>query len=47
MWYYEEALGLVIGGDLILGNSVGRTDLHGSNPFHLETSLRKVPEAPP
>lgn len=38
---------LLIGGDLIIGGSVGRTDLPGSNPRDLETSIRRVMALPP
>jgi len=38
---------LLIGGDLIIGGSVGRTDLPDSNPRDLETSIRRVMALPP
>ena len=38
---------LLIGGDLIIGGSVGRTDLPDSNPRDLETSIRRVMSLPP
>src|SRR5687767_161978 len=45
--YYFEADGLLIGGDLIIGGSVGRTDLPDSNHGDLEASIRKVMKLPP
>jgi hydroxyacylglutathione hydrolase len=38
---------LLIGGDLIIGGSVGRTDLPDSNPRDLEVSIRRVMTLPP
>lgn len=38
---------VLIGGDLIIGGAVGRTDLPDSNPVHLDASLRKVMTLPP
>jgi len=38
---------LLIGGDLIIGGSVGRTDLPDSDHSQLEMSIRKVMELPP
>lgn len=37
---------LLVGGDLIIGGSVGRTDLPDSNHRHLEASIRRVMELP-
>lgn len=44
--YYLPAENLLIGGDLIIGGSVGRTDLPDSNHAHLEASIRKVMALP-
>jgi glyoxylase-like metal-dependent hydrolase (beta-lactamase superfamily II) len=38
---------LLIGGDLIIANSVGRTDLPDSNPAALNASIRRVMQLPP
>ena len=38
---------VLIGGDLIIMNAVGRTDLPGSDPAALEESLRKIMRLPP
>lgn len=45
--YHFPADKLLIGGDLIIGGSVGRTDLPDSNPGDLETSIRRVMALPP
>lgn len=45
--YYFPSEGLLIGGDLIIGGSVGRTDLPDSRHADLETSIRKVMQLPP
>ena len=37
---------VLVGGDLIIGGSVGRTDLPDSDPEQLEASLRKVMSLP-
>jgi glyoxylase-like metal-dependent hydrolase (beta-lactamase superfamily II) len=44
--YYFPAEQLLIGGDLIIGGSVGRTDLPDSNHRQLEASLRRVMALP-
>jgi glyoxylase-like metal-dependent hydrolase (beta-lactamase superfamily II) len=41
MYYFEDE-GVLVGGDLIIGGSVGRTDLPDSRHADLETSIRKV-----
>lgn len=38
---------ILIGGDLIIGGAVGRTDLPDSNSADLDSSIRKVMELPP
>lgn len=38
---------VLIGGDLIIGGAVGRTDLPDANPDDLDASIRKVMELPP
>lgn len=45
--YYLPADGLLVGGDLIIGGSVGRTDLPDSNHAQLEVSVRRVMKLPP
>jgi glyoxylase-like metal-dependent hydrolase (beta-lactamase superfamily II) len=37
---------VLVGGDLIIGGAVGRTDLPGCNPSHLEDSIRRVMRLP-
>ena len=45
--YHFPAEKLVIGGDLIIGNAVGRTDLPDSDPAALGESVRRVMNLPP
>jgi glyoxylase-like metal-dependent hydrolase (beta-lactamase superfamily II) len=45
--YYIPAESVLIGGDLIIGGSVGRTDLPDSDPEELQESIRKVMALPP
>jgi glyoxylase-like metal-dependent hydrolase (beta-lactamase superfamily II) len=45
--YHFPKENLLIGGDLIIGGSVGRTDLPDSNPRDLETSIRRIMALPP
>ena len=45
MYYFEDE-GVLVGGDLIIGGSVGRTDLPDSRHSDLEASLRKVMQLP-
>ncbi len=45
--YYLPTEKVLIGGDLIIGGSVGRTDLPDSDHRQLELSIRKVMELPP
>lgn len=40
LMYYFDADQLAISGDVLFKNSVGRTDLLGSNPFDLQKSLK-------
>ncbi len=40
--YYFPKEHLLVGGDLIIGGSIGRTDLPDSNQADMEASLRKV-----
>ena len=44
--YYFPAEKVLIGGDLIIGGSVGRTDLPDSDHAELENSIRKVMRLP-
>ncbi len=45
--YYIPSQKLLIGGDLIIGGSVGRTDLPDSDHAALEASIRRVMALPP
>ena len=45
--YHFADHGLLVGGDLIIGGAVGRTDLPGSDPAALVRSIRRVMELPP
>lgn len=45
--YHIPSENLLIGGDLIIGGSVGRTDLPDSDHGKLEASIRRVMELPP
>jgi hydroxyacylglutathione hydrolase len=45
--YHFPEENLLIGGDLIIGGSVGRTDLPDSDHAALEASIRRVMELPP
>jgi hydroxyacylglutathione hydrolase len=44
--YHFPAERILIGGDLIIGGAVGRTDLPDSNPFDLDKSIRKIMRLP-
>jgi glyoxylase-like metal-dependent hydrolase (beta-lactamase superfamily II) len=44
--YHFPKEDLLVGGDLIIGGSIGRTDLPDSNPLEMEASLRKVMALP-
>ena len=44
--YYLPKQGVLVGGDLIIGGSVGRTDLPDSNHRQLENSICRVMELP-
>jgi len=44
--YYFPKEAALVGGDLIIGGSVGRTDLPDSNHRELEASIRRVMELP-
>jgi glyoxylase-like metal-dependent hydrolase (beta-lactamase superfamily II) len=44
--YHFPKENLLIGGDLIIGGSIGRTDLPDSDPVEMEASLRKVMALP-
>jgi hydroxyacylglutathione hydrolase len=44
--FYFAAENVVVGGDLIIGGSVGRTDLPDSKHADLEASVRRVMELP-
>jgi glyoxylase-like metal-dependent hydrolase (beta-lactamase superfamily II) len=44
--YYFPKEGVLVGGDLIIGGSVGRTDLPDSNHRDLEASIRRVMKLP-
>jgi len=45
--YHFPEENLLVGGDLIIGGSVGRTDLPDSDHAALEASIRRVMELPP
>ncbi len=45
--YYFPKEKVLVGGDLIIGGSVGRTDLPDSDHAALEASIRRVMELPP
>jgi|SRR5882672_11385002 len=45
--YYCSGQKLLIGGDLIIGGSVGRTDLPDANHRELEASIRRIMSLPP
>jgi hydroxyacylglutathione hydrolase len=45
--YYIPAENLLVGGDLIIGGSVGRTDLPDSKPGDLKRSIQRVMQLPP
>jgi hydroxyacylglutathione hydrolase len=45
--YYFPEEGLLIGGDLIIGGSVGRTDLPDSDHTQLQHSIKRVMALPP
>ena len=45
--YHFPGEQLIVGGDLIIGGSVGRTDLPDSNHRQLEASIRRVMALPP
>ena len=40
--YYLPKEGVLVGGDLIIGGSIGRTDLPDSDPGQMVTSIRRV-----
>ena len=44
--YYFPTEKVLVGGDLIIGGSVGRTDLPDSNHAELEASIRRVMQLP-
>jgi hydroxyacylglutathione hydrolase len=45
--YYLPGEKLLVGGDLIIGGSIGRTDLPDSDERQMEASIRRVMELPP
>ena len=45
--YHFPSENLLIGGDLIIGGSIGRTDLPDSDWRQMETSIRRVMSLPP
>lgn len=45
--YHFPTENLLVGGDLIIGGSVGRTDLPDSSHARLEASIRKIMTLPP
>jgi len=45
--YYLPGEKVLVGGDLIIGGSIGRTDLPDSDERQMEASIRKVMELPP
>lgn len=44
--FYFKDDGVLIGGDLIIGGSVGRTDIPDADPAQLDASIRKVMALP-
>lgn len=44
--YYFPQEGVLVGGDLIIGGAVGRTDLPDSNHDQLEASVRRIMKLP-
>ena len=44
--YHLPAQKVLVGGDLIIGGSVGRTDLPDSDQAQLEASIRRVMQLP-
>ena len=44
--YYLPQEGVLVGGDLIIGGSIGRTDLPDSDHGQLEASIRRVMQLP-
>jgi hydroxyacylglutathione hydrolase len=44
--YYFSKENVLVGGDLIIGGSIGRTDLPDSNHAELEASVRRVMQLP-
>ncbi len=44
--YYLPGEAVLVGGDLIIGGSIGRTDLPDSNPVQMEASVRRVMALP-
>jgi len=45
--YYLPVEGVLVGGDLIIGGSIGRTDLPDSDPEAMLTSVQRVMKLPP
>jgi glyoxylase-like metal-dependent hydrolase (beta-lactamase superfamily II) len=45
--FYLPSQEILVGGDLIIGGSIGRTDLPDSNHGDLENSVRKIMKLPP
>lgn len=45
--FFFENQQILIGGDLIIGGAVGRTDLPDSDPAALDASIRRVMQLPP
>ena len=45
--YHFASHDLLVGGDLIIGGAVGRTDLPDSSPEKLDESIRRVMQLPP
>lgn len=45
--YYLPQQGVLVGGDLIIGGSIGRTDLPEANPEHMVASIQRVMSLPP
>jgi hydroxyacylglutathione hydrolase len=44
--FYLPKEGMLIGGDLIIGGSIGRTDLPGAEPEQMAASIRRVMSLP-
>ncbi|KAK3281461.1 hypothetical protein CYMTET_10754 [Cymbomonas tetramitiformis] len=44
--FYERRHGILFGGDLIIGGSIGRTDLEGADSVLMVASLQRISDLP-